>query len=67
MEMTMTKGQRVYSKGFGWHGETTLEPVTIVRREHDVTSIPDGEWYVIRFDDGAQLCAHVSRLTAGNY
>jgi len=63
----MTKGQRVYSKGFGFNGETTLEPVTIVRRVKNVTSIPNDEWYLIRFDDGGKLCTHASRLTAGNY
>lgn len=38
------------------------EPCVIVRPRKINLPLPGPDWRIVRFDDGGQLCAHVSRL-----
>ena len=60
------KGQRVYIKGHSFDWSLSLEPATIVKRQPVVTSIPNDEWYVVRFNDGGAMSVHRSNMTLGN-
>lgn len=63
---TLKRGQRVYIKGHAFDWSQTLTPATIVKQQHNVTSIPNDEWYIIKYADSGKMTCHRSNMTLGN-